>query len=34
VLSRGDRREAIVKNDADQELFFELLERTCPASLG
>jgi REP-associated tyrosine transposase len=29
VLSRGDRREAIVKNDADRELFFELLERTC-----
>jgi len=25
VLSRGDRREAIVKNDADRQLFFELI---------
>jgi len=25
VLSRGDRREAIVKNDADREPFFELI---------
>ena len=30
----GGRREAIVKNDADRELFFELAERTCPASPG
>lgn len=29
VLSRGDRREAIVRDDADRSRFFELLERTC-----
>ena len=29
VLSRGDRREAIVKRDADRSLFLELLGRTC-----
>ncbi len=29
VLSRGDRREAIVRDDADRKLFLEILERTC-----
>ncbi len=29
VLSRGDRREAIVRNEADRSLFLEFLERTC-----
>lgn len=29
VLSRGDRREAIVRDDADRELFLDILERTC-----
>ena len=29
VLSRGDRREAIVSDDADRELFLDLLGRTC-----
>lgn len=29
VLSRGDRRQAIVRDDADGNLFLELLERTC-----
>jgi putative transposase len=29
VLSRGDRREVIFKNDSDRELFLELLARTC-----
>jgi len=29
VLSRGDRREAIFRTDADRKLFLELLARTC-----
>jgi len=29
VLSRGDRREAIVKDDGDRKLFLEILERAC-----
>jgi REP-associated tyrosine transposase len=29
VLSRGDRRQAIVRNDGDRNLFLELLARTC-----
>lgn len=29
VLSRGDRREAIVRDDADRNLWLELLEKTC-----
>jgi putative transposase len=29
VLSRGDRREAIVRDDADRRLFLDILERTC-----
>ena len=29
VLSRGDRREAIVSDDTDRELFLDLLGRTC-----
>lgn len=29
VLSRGDRREAIVKDDGDRNLFLEILGRTC-----
>jgi REP element-mobilizing transposase RayT len=29
VLSRGDRREAIVRDDTDRRLFLEILERTC-----
>jgi putative transposase len=29
VLSRGDRREAIVKDDADRRLFLDIVERTC-----
>lgn len=29
VLSRGDRREAIVVGDSDRELFFDLLGRAC-----
>src|SRR5436190_2013720 len=29
VLSRGDRREAIFKDDTDREGFLELLGRTC-----
>ncbi len=29
VLSRGDRREAIFRRDADRELFLDLLARTC-----
>lgn len=29
VLSRGDRREAIVKDDGDRNLFLDILARTC-----
>lgn len=29
VLSRGDRREAIVSDDTDRELYLDLLGRTC-----
>lgn len=29
VLSRGDRREAIVRDNADRELFLDILGRTC-----
>lgn len=29
VLSRGDRREVIVRDDSDRELFLELLGRAC-----
>jgi len=29
VLSRGDRREAIFRHDADPKLFLELLAKTC-----
>ncbi len=29
VLSRGDRREAIFRDDSDRELFLALLGRTC-----
>jgi REP element-mobilizing transposase RayT len=29
VLSRGDRRESIFRNDADRELFLELLAQIC-----
>src|ERR1043166_8203158 len=29
VLSRGDRRQRIVRNDADRNLFLDLLGRTC-----
>src|SRR5688572_6730140 len=29
VLSRGDRREAIVRDDADRNLWLGLLEKTC-----
>ena len=29
VLSRGDRREAIFRTEADRKLFLELLARTC-----
>ena len=29
VLSRGDRREAIFRHDADRKLFLELLAKTC-----
>ena len=29
VLSRGDRREAIFRNDADRKLFLDLLAQTC-----
>jgi REP-associated tyrosine transposase len=29
VLSRGDRREAIVRDDVDRRLFLEIIERAC-----
>ena len=29
VLSRGDRREAIFRSDADRKLFLDLLGQTC-----
>ena len=29
VLSRGDRRQAIVRDHADRNLFLDLLGRTC-----
>ena len=29
VLSRGDRRESIFRNDADRKLFLELLTQVC-----
>src|SRR5947207_14111389 len=29
VLSRGDRREAIFRTDADRKLFLDLLGQTC-----
>jgi REP-associated tyrosine transposase len=29
VLSRGDRRQAVARNDADRNRFLDLLERTC-----
>ena len=29
VLSRGDRREAIVRSDSDRKLFLDLLAHTC-----
>jgi REP element-mobilizing transposase RayT len=29
VLSRGDRREAIFRNDADRKVFLDLLAQTC-----
>jgi putative transposase len=32
VLSRGDRREAIFRSDADRKLFLDLLGLTCGRS--
>jgi putative transposase len=29
VLSRGDRREAIFRTEADRKLFLDLLDQTC-----
>ena len=29
VLSRGDRREAIFRTEADRKLFLNLLDQTC-----
>ncbi len=29
VLSRGDRREAIVRDDADRQCWLDLLAKTC-----
>jgi putative transposase len=34
VLSRGDRREAILRSEADRKLFLDLLGQTCRRTRG